>query len=110
MSNNDFGISGQATGGGYTYYKNNTKIVQNTSTTYQYTGLNGLTRYSMKVEVKDKAGNVSEKTITIGTSKNFNYTGAIQSYTVQPGKYKLEVWGAQGNNGSTGGAGGVRRI
>ncbi len=110
VSNNDFGISGQATGGGYTYYKNNTKIVQNTSTTYQYTGLNGLTRYSMKVEVKDKAGNVSEKTITIGTSKNFNYTGAIQSYTVQPGKYKLEVWGAQGNNGSTGGAGGVRRI
>ena len=28
----------------------------------------------------------------------FQYTGNVQSITLQPGKYKLEVWGAQGGN------------
>ena len=102
--NNDWGVSGQATGGGYTYYKDGTKVTQNTSTTYQYAGLSALARVIAKVEVKDKAGNVSTKTITVGTSKNFAYTGNAQSFTLQPGKYKLEVWGAQGGRGSTSGS------
>ena len=107
--NNDWGVSGQATGGGYTYYKDGTKVTQNTSTTYQYAGLSALARVIAKVEVKDKAGNVSTKTITVGTSKNFAYTGNAQSFTLQPGKYKLEVWGAQGGKnggGEIGGKGG----
>ena len=98
--NNDWGVSGQATGGGYTYYKDGTKVTQNTSTTYQYAGLSALARVIAKVEVKDKAGNVSTKTITVGTSKNFAYTGSAQSITLQPGKYLLEVWGAQGGAAS----------
>ena len=27
---------------------------------------------------------------------DFAYTGSAQSFTLKPGKYKLEVWGAQG--------------
>lgn len=30
----------------------------------------------------------------------FDYTGKVQSTTLYPGRYKLEVWGAQGGNGS----------
>ena len=38
-----------------------------------------------------------------GKYKEFNYTNSIQSITLNPGKYKLEVWGAQGGNGGLGG-------
>lgn len=45
--------------------------------------------------------------ITTGQSKDFNYTGGVQSITLDPGTYKLETWGAQGGSGSgTGGLGG----
>ena len=41
------------------------------------------------------------------TSQTFNYTGNVQSVDLPIGKYKLEVWGAQGGsssgNGGTGG-------
>ena len=37
---------------------------------------------------------------------NFSYTGAQQSITLQPGRYKLEVWGAQGGAGYAGSLGG----
>ena len=39
---------------------------------------------------------------------NFEYTGKVQTYTLQPGRYKLECWGAQGGsyNEYLGGAGG----
>ena len=37
-----------------------------------------------------------------GTPTNFAYTGNIQTYTVpSTGKYKLEVWGAQGGSGNS---------
>lgn len=37
-----------------------------------------------------------------GTPTNFAYTGNIQTYTVpSTGKYKLEVWGAQGGSGDS---------
>lgn len=51
----------------------------------------------------------NEKVVaTAGTKWNFNYTGSVQSKTLEKGKYKLEVWGAQGGNGlnTTGGNGG----
>lgn len=42
-----------------------------------------------------------------GNPITYNYTGGIQSVTLQPGSYKLEVWGAQGGGSSTyGGKGG----
>ena len=40
---------------------------------------------------------------------NFAYTGKAQSVTLEPGKYVLECWGAQGgyrSNSSYGGKGG----
>jgi len=106
--NNDFGVSGQATGGGYEYFLESTSKTKNTSNTYQYTGLSRQ-YYTIKVIAKDKAGNVSEKTRTIVPVLDFRYTGNAQSFTLQPGKYKLEVWGAQGGKnggGEIGGKGG----
>ena len=41
----------------------------------------------------------------IGEIKNFDYTGSVQSIELTPGRYKLEVWGAQGGS-SYGGKGG----
>ena len=111
VTNNDFGVSGQATGGGYIYYRDNSSIGTTTANTYQYTGLQDLGRYTLKVIVKDKAGNTSEKTLsaTTTTVKNFAYTGAVQTLTIPTaGTYKLEVWGAAGGRygGGNGGLGG----
>lgn len=44
-----------------------------------------------------------------GTVLNFEYTGAVQSQVLPPGRYKLECWGAQGgyrSNTTYGGKGG----
>lgn len=35
---------------------------------------------------------------TQGSPMTYNYTGGIQSVTLQPGTYKIEAWGAQGGN------------
>lgn len=40
------------------------------------------------------------------TTREFGYTGGMQSVVVPPGLYKLEVWGAQGGNSPSGGTGG----
>lgn len=52
--------------------------------------------------------------IKTGDILNFDYTGAVQSVTLKPGRYVLECWGAQGGNGCTGnsykgGAGGYSK-
>lgn len=47
----------------------------------------------------------TETTTTPGSPTTYNYTGGIQQVTLQPGSYKLEVWGAQGGNDTwTGGS------
>ena len=107
-------FSGLATSGSYQYYRDNSSVSTGTSNTYQYTGLADLRRYTLKVIVKDKAGNTNEKSITAVTTnvKNFAYTGNVQSITIPTaGTYKLEVWGAQGGSGSysTGGKGGYAK-
>ncbi len=63
---------------------------QNITTTYSYTW-----KY-------DTAYNSQ-----VGT-QNFAYTGSVQTYTVNPGTYTLEVWGAQGGyySSNIGGYGG----
>jgi len=40
--------------------------------------------------------------------KEYSYTGAVQNETLPPGKYKIELWGAQGGptSGTNGGKGG----
>ena len=110
VDNTDFGASGQATGGGYQYYLDGTSKTKQTGSTYQYTGTYELHYHNMKVITKDKAGNTSEKTVKLAhnTTKDFAYTGSAQSITLQPGKYKLEVWGAQGGTGV--GTGGKRWV
>ncbi len=47
--------------------------------------------------------------ISVGDILNFEYTGAVQKIILPPGRYKLEVWGAQGgyrNRETYGGKGG----
>ena len=85
----------------YTYYQGSTSKGTSAANTYQYTGLSALTNYTLKVIVKDKAGNTSEKSLTTysGGSKSFAYTGGSQQITLDAGTYKLEVWGAQGGTG-----------
>lgn len=47
---------------------------------------------------------------TIELNKDFAYTGVMQQITLQPGKYQLEVWGAQGaSNSYSGGLGGYSK-
>ena len=97
-------LSGLGTNGGCTYYLNNTTKTT-TGNAYQYTGLSAFTGYTLKVTVKDKAGNVSaEKTLTTMTtgSKSFAYTGGQQSWTVPSTEtYKIEAYGASGSGGNT---------
>lgn len=44
--------------------------------------------------------------IPVGQSRVFNYTGGMQSIQLPPGRYKLEVWGAQGGVGYSNAVGG----
>ena len=95
----------------YTYYQGSTSKGTSAANTYQYTGLSALTNYTLKVTVKDKAGNTSStSSLTSNTTGtiNFAYTGAAQTWTVPvTDTYKLEVWGAQGGTVRTeGGRGG----
>lgn len=50
----------------------------------------------------------SKTDITNNTVKEYSYTGTAEKVTLNPGKYKLEVWGAQGGSTSSyaGGKGG----
>ena len=69
--------------------------------------------YGSRVSGSGEASYVNtEKVVaTAGTQWKFNYTGNVQSKTLEKGKYKLEVWGAQGGNddwgNSTYGSGGL---
>ncbi len=92
--------SGTGTTDGYTYYLASTSKSVQASNTYQYTGLTDIKTYTFKVIAKDKAGNASEKTLETmaGATKDFAYTGGAQQITLDAGKYKLEVWGAQGGD------------
>lgn len=51
---------------------------------------------SKSLLVKQKAGG-----IPVGTTYEFEYTGAVQSIELPAGRYKLECWGAQGGNTSS---------
>lgn len=51
-------------------------------------------------------GYICGKTESVaGTPIEFAYTGSVQPYTLPEGKYKLEVWGAQGGRGGLDGEG-----
>lgn len=48
----------------------------------------------------DKSSNSFTLNPKLPTIYNFGYTGQQQSVYLEPGKYKFEVWGARGANGS----------
>lgn len=58
--------------------------------------------YFLHALIIDDIGNVdeyvSEAIQTKGARYTFNYTGRVQSIKLNEGKYKLEVWGAEGGN------------
>ncbi len=107
VTNDDFGVSGQATGGGYNFYEGTSVKAQQSSNAYTYTySTIDKNKLPTKVVAKDKAGNESTTALKI-TQINFPYKGQAQSLTLTAGKYKLEVWGAQGGgNTVAGGKGG----
>ena len=60
VTNHEFGVSGQATGGGYTYFLGDSNKGTKTIATHEYTNLTRTTNYNaLKVTTKDKAGNIS---------------------------------------------------
>ena len=65
----------------------------------------GAGTYYLHVLATDINGNVKEEVsstyVTIASEANFDYTGAVRSTALLPGKYKLEVWGAEGGYGYT---------
>ena len=90
------GVKEYSFDGGNTWQTSNKKIVTAGET--------------VNVVVKDGVGWISEtKQITTVEKIEYNYTGKIQTYIVPiTGKYKLEVYGAQGGSNSyySGGLGG----
>ena len=106
------GLSGLATTNTYQYFLNDFEHAINTEASYKILWWFGNYGYpTAKVVVSDKAGNKSEKsfltnyTAMFNNVQDFSYTGNVQTFTnILPGKYKLEVWGAQGG-GTRGGKG-----
>ena len=66
--------------------------------------------YYLHVLAIDTIGNKKEyvsSAFTIVDSKDFIYTGSVQTISLAPGKYQLMCWGAEGGTwGGTGGKGG----
>lgn len=67
--------------------------------------------YGSKVSGSGEASYVNTEKVVAskGTTWSFSYKGSTESKTLEKGKYKLEVWGAQGgksNHGISGGYGG----
>ena len=60
--------SGLSEEGVYTYYLDDVQKISNNTNSYTYTGLTVSTKYTLKVVVKDKVGNVAEKSTTITTT------------------------------------------
>ena len=60
--------SGLATTNAYRYYLNGTLVPAATLSSYKFTGLSGVTQYTIKVIVYDQAGNSNEQTITPTTT------------------------------------------
>ena len=79
------------------------------NSTALYGKLNGSMKKATSIYFK-----MNNKSYCIGadnssnTNMNFSYTGSVQTATLDPGKYILECWGAQGGSYSSysGGAGG----
>ena len=100
--------TGLATSGTYAYYLNTDNTARNTGTrnTYTYVNLTGGTQYTIKVIVKDAAGNEKEVTTTAKTQeivsaaviaqnptgfygKEVENYGVIYNYTIGANKWRI---------------------
>ena len=79
------GQSGLATSETYAYYLNSESTARDTGTsnTYTYTGLTPETPYTIKVIVKDQAGNAKEVTNSVSTMKLQAKPGQIVTATAE---------------------------
>ena len=75
--------SGLAKTGTYTYYLDDVQKVSNETASYNYTGLTAGGTYTLKVIVKDEAGNTTEASIEITTPEAYKVTYYIDSGNVQ---------------------------
>ena len=121
---------GEAAGAGGGYYGGGSSIYTSTSGGSGYIGNSSLDNKYMACYDCEESDGENTKTISItdvsetpkkdnakqgngyakislvkkqkNTIKEFNYTGDVQAYTIPTtGKYKIELWGAQGNNPET---------
>lgn len=72
------------------------------SSSHEFSFMKTAGTYFLHALIIDDIGNVDEyvsKAIqTKGIKYTFDYTGRVQSIKLNEGKYKLEVWGAEGGN------------
>lgn len=76
-------------------------------TSFRFDLSNGSGRGSVEV---DSIRLISSGVHGSGQSKNFDYTGGVQTFTAPvAGEYQLEVWGAEGGTSGAGGKGGYSK-
>mgnify|MGYP005794805191 CR=1 FL=1 len=80
--------SGLATNETYTYYLEDEKKESNTESSYNYTGLTAGTSYTLKVVVKDEAGNETEASIEASTTQLYTVTYQIDSGNTQTQQFE----------------------
>ena len=108
-------ITYNANGG--TLDKTDDRVVKNSTinlpipTKNDYSFVGWYTEENGEEEITNETPITSELTLYaryVKTINNFEYTGNVQEITLPKGRYKLEVWGAQGGNYSSyqGGKGG----
>lgn len=102
----------------YYYSNDNGKTYEeSTAASKTYTELTPLSDYTFKAYTKDASGKTSAiLTVKATTGEDYVFNGIYPysntAYTetiVKDGYYKLEVWGAQGGNGSSGSASNTNR-
>lgn len=100
--------SGIAEDAEYQFYIGDTLQGTSTTNSYNYTGLSGNTDYTLKVKVRDKAGNLGEGTTVArtqiapptGWSQINQYTSSGSFTAPETGYFKFAAYAASGSGGS----------
>ena len=102
------GESGIAEDAEYQFYIGDTLQGTSATNSYNYTGLSGNTDYTLKVKVRDKAGNLGEGTTVArtqiapptGWNQSNVYTSSGTFVAPKTGYYKFAAYAASGSGGS----------
>ena len=100
--------SGLEEGVEYEYFLADVSQGTSTSTSFTYNNLEGNKEYTLKVQVKDKAGNVGEGTVVVrtqieqptGWSQINQYTSSGTFTAPETGYFKFAAYAASGSGGS----------